>query len=65
MKGLRSISLPEEMCAKAEQKFRHRFENVDELLAAMMAELLRDDAAVMDQSEQKILEERLKGLGYI
>jgi len=27
--------------------------------------LLRDDALVMDVREQQIIEERLKGLGYI
>jgi hypothetical protein len=27
--------------------------------------LLRDDAAQMDQSEQRIIEQRLKDLGYI
>jgi hypothetical protein len=30
-----------------------------------MTELLRDDATTMDLGEQKIIEERLKGLGYI
>jgi len=57
--------LPEELCLKAEQKFRHRYETVDDLLLAVMTELMRDDAAAMDVDEQKIIEERLKGLGYI
>ena len=65
MTSMRNISLPEELCVTAEQKFRHRFESIEELLAALMTELLRDDAVAMDQDEQKIIEERLKGLGYI
>jgi hypothetical protein len=65
MSTIRTISLPEELCLRAEQKFRHRYENVEELLLAVMTELLRDDATAMDVDEQKIIEERLKGLGYI
>ena len=65
MSTMRTISLPEDLCTKAEQKFRHRYETVDEFVIAVMTELLRDDATRMDMSEQKIIEERLKGLGYI
>ena len=65
MSTMRNISLPEELCQKAEQKFRHRYENVDDFLLAVMTELLRDDATAMDVNEQEIIEERLKGLGYI
>jgi hypothetical protein len=65
MSTMRTISLPEELCLKAEQRFRHRYETVDDLLLAVMTELMRDDAAAMDVDEQKIIEERLKGLGYI
>jgi hypothetical protein len=65
MTSMRNISLPEELCIRAEQKFRHRFESIEELLAALMTDLIREDAAIMDQNEQKIIEERLKGLGYI
>jgi hypothetical protein len=65
MSTMRTISLPEELCLKAEQKFRHRYETVDDLLLAVMTELMLDDAAAMDVDEQKIIEERLKGLGYI
>jgi hypothetical protein len=62
---MRTISLPEDLCLKAEQKFRHRYENLGEFLTALMTELVRDDATAMDINEQKIIEERLKGLGYI
>ncbi|HEY4053574.1 MAG TPA: hypothetical protein VGL74_07525 [Terriglobales bacterium] len=65
MSTMRTISLPEELCMKAEQKFRHRYQTVDEFVIAVMTELLRDDATRMDVIEQKIIEERLKGLGYI
>jgi len=30
-----------------------------------LRELLRNDALKMDEQEQKIIEERLRGLGYV
>jgi hypothetical protein len=65
MDTIRDIALSEELCRTAEQKFGHRFANVEELVTAVLNELLRDDALKMDQKEQQIIEERLKGLGYI
>lgn len=65
MNSKRNIVLPEELCVRAEQKFGPRFGSLDEFLCAVMTELLRDEAAAMDEREQKIIEERLKGLGYI
>jgi len=65
MNGNRAILIPEELCARVEQKFGTRFGSVEDFLTAVMSDLLRDDAAVMDEREQKIIEERLKGLGYI
>lgn len=65
MNGNRSVLLPEELCVKAEKKFGSRFGSLDQFLCAVMTELLRDEAAAMDEHEQKIIEERLKGLGYI
>jgi len=63
--GKRSVALPEELCSAAEQKFAHRFGGLEELLTAALEELVRDDALKMDEKEEKIIEERLKGLGYI
>lgn len=65
MNEMRSILLPEELCAQVEQKFGSRFGNLDEILTAVISELLREDAAAMDEREQKIIEERLKNLGYV
>ncbi len=65
MNEMRNVSLPEDLCAKAEQKFAARFGSLSEFLNAVMTELLCDKAAAMDEREQKIIEERLKGLGYI
>lgn len=65
MEARRKLALPEELCSAAEQKFAHRFGGLEELLTAVLSEIVRDDALKMDQQEQRVIEERLKGLGYI
>jgi hypothetical protein len=62
---IRTVELREELCHAAEQKFANRFGGLEELLTAALEELIRDDALKMDEKEQQIIEERLKGLGYI
>jgi len=65
MSDTRTICLPETLCRNAEQKFSGRFPSVEDLVAWLLTELLRDDALAMDEREQLIIEERLKGLGYV
>lgn len=61
----RNIAVPEELCRSAEARFGDKFGSVDELVVYLLRELLRDDAVKMDQREQQIIEERLRGLGYV
>ena len=63
--GRRTISLPEDLCATAEQRFVPSFENLESLLEFVLRELTRSDAESLNQAERKILEERLRNLGYI
>ncbi len=65
MATTRTITLPEDMCGALEQKFGSRFGSFDEFVASTLGQLLRDDALLMDAREQQIIEDRLKGLGYI
>jgi hypothetical protein len=65
MSRSRTISLPEELCSAAERKFLQRFGSLEELVITLLREMVRDDAMLMDEQEQRIVEERLKGLGYI
>jgi hypothetical protein len=65
MTAKRNISLPEDLCASAEQKFGAQFPNLESLLEFVLQELLRDDAEKLDQKEKEILEKRLRDLGYI
>ena len=65
MDSTRMVSLPEQLCRSVEQRFGHRFATLDEFLATVLQQLLGDDALMMDEREQQIIEERLKGLGYV
>jgi hypothetical protein len=63
--GWREVRLPADLCAAAEERFGKNFGSLDELLAAVLRDLLRDDGSESDQAEQRIVEERLRELGYI
>ena len=65
MGEIRQIGLPEDLCSAAEQKFQGRFQSIHELLEFILRDLLQDSATLLDQNEQRILEERLRELGYI
>jgi hypothetical protein len=62
---MREVRLSAELCQAAEQRFGERFGNLEQFLTFVLKQLMRDDAAQMDQAEQRIIEERLKDLGYI
>jgi hypothetical protein len=65
MSQLRDIQLPADLCAAAEMKFGSAFRTVDDLLIFLLQELLRSDTTQMDRTDQAIVEERLRDLGYI
>ncbi len=62
---LREVRLPKDLCIAAEQKFRERFSSLEDLLVFVLEDLLREDASKLDQAEERIIEERLKELGYL
>ena len=62
---VREVRLPDELCNEAEPRFGAQFSSLEELLVFVLRELLRDQAAQMDQAEQRVIEKRLKDLGYI
>jgi hypothetical protein len=61
----RDVRLPSELCRAAEQKFGERFGSLEQFLTFVLQELVRDEATAMDEAEARIIEERLKDLGYI
>jgi hypothetical protein len=65
MSARRQITLPEALCASAEQRFGARFTGVEQLLEFVLQELLRDDMDTLDKAEKAVLEKRLRDLGYL
>jgi len=65
MTEIRDVRLPAELCAAVERKFAGKFGSLEELLTFVLQDLSRDDVAQLDQNEQKLVEERLRDLGYL
>jgi hypothetical protein len=65
MSGDREVRLPLDLCTAAEQKFGKQFGTLEELLTFVLRELLRDEGAEFDQQEQRLVEQRLRELGYL
>ncbi len=61
----RQISLPEALCAAAERRFAPQFGNLEALREFVLRELMQDNAEALDKTEQALLEQRLRDLGYI
>ena len=65
MDEMRTIKLPKPLCEAIERKFSPRFVSVEDFLTAAMKEFLREDVAKIDEQEERVIEERLKALGYV
>jgi hypothetical protein len=65
VESVRDVQLSSALCEAAERKFGARFGGLEPFLNFLLQELLRDAAAEMDQSELRIIEQRLKDLGYM
>jgi hypothetical protein len=63
--SLRQVSLPEDLCSAAEELYGKRFPSLEELIVFLLEEVTRRDSVRLDQEEQRIIEERLKDLGYL
>jgi len=65
MSDWRNVQLPEALCAAAEQKYAATFASVEDLLTFLLKESLVDPTAQLDKDEQKMVEQRLRDLGYV
>jgi hypothetical protein len=65
MSESREVRLPADLCAAAEEKFGGTFRSLDELVAFLLQELIRSDTIDLDRADQKVVEERLRDLGYM
>jgi hypothetical protein len=62
---MRTVELPEELCGRLEKSFGKTFGTFEDLLVYVIQNLIQDQATEMDEAEQKILEQRLRDLGYM
>jgi len=62
---MRSVRLPADLCAAIEKKFGHVFSSLEDLLVFVLRDLSRNEALIADQAEQRLVEERLRELGYL
>jgi hypothetical protein len=62
---VRTIRLPEGLCAETEKWISGRFDNLEALITFLLQEVVKDDTAKLDEAEEKIVEQRLRDLGYI
>jgi hypothetical protein len=62
---LRSIQLPASLCETVEKRFSARFGGLEPFLTFVLQELARDEAGEMDEAERRLIEARLKDLGYM
>ncbi len=65
MTEMRDIWLPADLCDAAGKKFAGTFSSVEELLTFILRDLMRDEVERLDQSEQNLVEQRLRDLGYL
>jgi hypothetical protein len=65
MTEMRTVKLPADLCAAAEKKFDQTFGSLEELLVLVLRDLARDEASQMDEAERRLIEERLRELGYL
>ena len=63
--ALRQVTLPGDLCSAAEELYGKRFPSLEKLIVFLLEEVTRQDEMGLDQKEKRIIEERLKALGYI
>ena len=63
--AFRTVLLPEDLCAAAEQRFAGQFRNLEDLLLFTLREVISERATDLDRVEQTIIEQRLRELGYL
>jgi len=61
---MRSLQLPAELGRAAEEKFGKKYGGLESFLEFVLRELVRDETP-LDESEQRVIEQRLKDLGYL
>jgi hypothetical protein len=63
--SLREIRLPADLCSLAEKKYGERFATLEDLFVFILRSLVNEQAQEMDEAEARMIEERLRQLGYL
>ena len=64
--SFRPVNLPADLCRQIEAKYvGTHFATLEELVSFLLEELAKDDATQMNADEERIIEQRLRDLGYI
>jgi hypothetical protein len=61
----RTIELPEDLCATADRWLHGRFDNLEAMLRVVLEQIVKNDSRDFDESEEQLLEQRLRDLGYL
>ena len=65
MTDFRSVRLPGELCEQAERWLKGRFDSLEALIIFALQEIVNDDGGKLDEQEEKMVQQRLRDLGYI
>jgi hypothetical protein len=65
-KSWRQVRLPADLCAAVEEKIKGtQFATVEELLSFVLEEIVAKKSGELEEQERKLIEQRLRDLGYI
>jgi hypothetical protein len=65
MTQYRTLNLSEDLCAAAEKCLTGRFDSLEALFIFLLEEIAKDETARFDAADEKIIEQRLRDLGYL
>jgi len=59
------VQLPEELCERAENWSKGRFDNLEALIVFALQEIVSEEGDKLDREEEELVQQRLRDLGYI
>jgi len=62
---MRQIELPEDLCRRVEQLYSNQFSGVEACLRFVLENLVNHRSASLDIAEERLVEQRLRDLGYV
>lgn len=66
MNSWRELRLPSELCEKVEEQIRgSEFASLEEFLIFVLRELTSRNSSRLEEQERRVIEQRLRDLGYM